>query len=111
LIERKTRQFISDFLTLFIERRYPRRRQYFKEIKNELANPNRVPPKKIFEYFRKAGFENVKDLDLKEIIKIQKKKMSFRKRIVFKPQSHLIYGKKFRYKYEVNCSLFLIRSV
>jgi hypothetical protein len=69
LIEIKTRQFISDFLTLFIERRYPRRRQYFNEIKNELANPNRVPPKKIFEYFRKAGFENVKDLDLKEIIK------------------------------------------
>jgi len=94
LIERKTRQFISDFLTLLVERKCPGRRQYPNEIKNKLSNPNGVPPKKTFEYFRKAGFENVKDLDLKEITKIQKKKMSFRKRIVFKPQSHLIYGEK-----------------
>ena len=93
-IERNTRQFISDLLTLLVERRYPRRRQYPNEIKNELPNPNGVPPKKTFEHFRKAGFKNVKDLDLKEITKIQKKKMSFRKRIVFKPQSHLIYGEK-----------------
>jgi ubiquinone/menaquinone biosynthesis C-methylase UbiE len=94
LIERKTRQFISDFLTLLFERRYPRRRQYPNEIKNELPNPNGVPPEKTFEYFRKAGFKNVKGLDLKEISKIQMKKMSFRKRIAFKPQSHLIYGEK-----------------
>lgn len=92
LIERKTRQFISDFLTLLVERRYSRRRQYPNEIKNELPNPNGVPPEKTFEYFRKAGFKNVKDLDLKEIAKIQKKTMSFRKKIIFKPQSHLIYG-------------------
>jgi len=94
LIERKTRRFISDFLTLLVERRYPGRRQYPDEIKKELPNPNGVPPKKTIEYFRKVGFENVKDLDLKEISKIQKEKMSFRKRIVFKPQSHLIYGEK-----------------
>ncbi|MCQ1536100.1 class I SAM-dependent methyltransferase [Methanosarcina sp. KYL-1] len=94
LIERKTRQFISDFLTLLVERRYPGRRQYPDEIKNELPNPNGVPPKKTIEYFRKAGFKNVKDLDLREIARIQKEKMSFRKRIVFKPQSHLIYGDK-----------------
>lgn len=94
LIERKTRQFISDFLTLLVERRYPRKRQYPNDIKNELPNPNGVPPKKTIEYFRKAGFKNVKDLDLKEIAKIQKKKMSFRKRIVFNPQSHLICGEK-----------------
>ncbi|WP_440945762.1 class I SAM-dependent methyltransferase [Methanosarcina sp. T3] len=94
LIERKTRQFISDFLTLLVERRYPGRRQYPDKIKNELPNPNGVPPKKTIEYFRKAGFENIKDLDLKEISEIQKEKMSFRKRIVFKPQSHLIYGEK-----------------
>jgi len=59
---------------LLVERRYPRRRQYLNEIKNELPNPNVVPPEKSFEYFRKAGFKNVKDLDLKEIAKIQMKK-------------------------------------
>ena len=94
LIERKTRQFISDLLTLLVERKYPRRRHYSSEIKNELPNPNGVPPGKTFEYFRKAGFKNVKDMDLKEIIEIQKRTMSFRKRIVFNPQSHLIYGEK-----------------
>ncbi|AKB27400.1 hypothetical protein MSSIT_0681 [Methanosarcina siciliae T4/M] len=94
LIERKTRQFISDFLTLLVERRYPKRRQYPDEIKTELPNPYGVPPKKIIEYFRKTEFKNIKDLDLKEISKIQKEKMSFRKRIVFKPQSYLIYGEK-----------------
>lgn len=94
LIERNTRQFIGDFLTLLVERRYPKRRHYSNEIKNELPNPNGVPPDKTFEYFRKAGFKNVKDLSLKEITKIQMKKMSFRKRIVFNPQSHLIYGEK-----------------
>jgi ubiquinone/menaquinone biosynthesis C-methylase UbiE len=94
LIERKTRQFINDFLTLLVERRYPRRRQYPNEVKNEPQYPNGVPPEKTYEYFRKAGFKNMKDLDLKEIAKIHKKKMSFRERIVFKPQSHLIYGEK-----------------
>lgn len=94
LIERKTRQFISDFLTLLVERKCPKRKQYPDEIKTELPNPNGVPPKKTIEYFRKAGFKNMKDLDLKEISEIQKEKMSFRKRIVFKPQSHLIYGEK-----------------
>ncbi|AAM04209.1 TPA: class I SAM-dependent methyltransferase [Methanosarcina acetivorans] len=93
-IERKTRQFISDFLTFLVERRYPGRKQYPDEIKTELPNPYGVPPKKTIEYFRKTGFKNIKDLDLKEISKIQKEKMSFRKRIVFKPQSHLIYGEK-----------------
>ncbi len=92
LIERKTRQFISDFLTLLVERRYPKRKQYSNDIKNELPNPYGVPPKKTFEYFRKAGFNNVKDLDLNEIANIQKRKMSLRKRIVFNPYSHLIYG-------------------
>lgn len=93
-IERKTRQFISDFLTFLVERRYPGRKQYPDEIKTELPNPYGVPPKKTIEYFRETGFKNIKDLDLKEISKIQKEKMSFRKRIVFKPQSHLIYGEK-----------------
>ena len=92
LIERKTRQLVSDFLTLLVEKKYPRRRQYPNEIKNELPNPTGVPPKKIIEYFMKASIKNVKDLDLKEIIKIQKEKMPFRKRIVFNSQSHLIYG-------------------
>jgi ubiquinone/menaquinone biosynthesis C-methylase UbiE len=92
LIERKTRQFISNLLTLLVDRNYHRRRDYSNEIKNVLPNPYGVPPKKIYEYFRKAGFKNMKDLNLKEIIKIQKKKMPFRNRIVFKPQSHLIYG-------------------
>lgn len=94
LIERKTRQFIGDFLTLLVERRYTRRRHYSDEIKNELPNPNGVPPEKTFEYLMKAGFKNVTDLDLKEITKIQMKIMPFRKRIVFNPQSHLIYGEK-----------------
>jgi hypothetical protein len=40
----------------------------------------------------KAGFKNVKDLDLKEIIKIQKEEMPFQKRIFYQPQLHLIYG-------------------
>ena len=94
LFERTTRQFISDFLTLLVERKYPRRRHYPNEIRNELPNPNGVPPAKTLEYFRKAGFKNVKDLDLKEIAKIQKRTMSFQKKIVFNPQSHLIYGEK-----------------
>lgn len=94
LIDRKVRQFISDLLTLLVERKYPMRRQYSSEIKNKLPNPNGVPPKETIEYFRKAGFKNVKSLDLKEIVKIQKKEMSFRKRMVFNPHSHLIYGEK-----------------
>ncbi|MDQ1254580.1 MAG: hypothetical protein QG646_3850 [Euryarchaeota archaeon] len=92
LIERNTRQFFSDFLTLLVERKCPRRRRYSNEIKNKLPNPNGVPPKKTIEYLRKAGFKNVRDLDLKEIVKIHKKKMPFRNKIVFNPQYHLIYG-------------------
>jgi ubiquinone/menaquinone biosynthesis C-methylase UbiE len=92
LFERTARQLISDFWTLLVEREYPRRRHYSKEIRNELPNPNGVPAKITLEYFRKAGFKNVKDLNLKEITKIQTRTMSFQKKIVFNPQSHLIYG-------------------
>ena len=92
LIERKTKQFISDLLILLVKRKYPRRRGYANEITTALPNPHGVPPKKTFEYFMKAGFKNVKDLDLKEIIKIQREEMPLRKRIFYKPQLHLIYG-------------------
>jgi ubiquinone/menaquinone biosynthesis C-methylase UbiE len=92
LIERKTKQFISDFLILLVKRKYPIRKGYANEITTALPNPNGVPPKKTFEYFVKAGFKNVKDLDLKEIIKIQKEEMPFQKRIFYQPQLHLIYG-------------------
>jgi ubiquinone/menaquinone biosynthesis C-methylase UbiE len=94
LFERTARQLISDFLTLLVERECPRRRHYSKEIRNELPNPNGVQAKKTLEYFRQAEFKNVKDLNLKEITKIQTRTMSFQKKIVFNPQSHLIYGEK-----------------
>jgi ubiquinone/menaquinone biosynthesis C-methylase UbiE len=93
-LETKARRFVSDFCTLLIERRNPRKGHYSKEINSELPNPYGAPPEKTLEYFRGAGFKNVKDLDLKEIIEIQKRDMSFRKRIAFNYEYHLICGEK-----------------
>lgn len=93
-LETKARRFVSDLCTLAVERRNPRKGYYSREINNELPNPYGAPPEKTFEYFKAAGLKNVKDLDLKEIIEIQKKTMSFRKRISFNYQYHLIHGEK-----------------
>jgi ubiquinone/menaquinone biosynthesis C-methylase UbiE len=93
-LETKSRRLVSDFCTLIIERKNPRRGHYSREINRELPNPNGAPPERTLEYFREAGFKNVKDLDLKEIIEIQKSMMSFRKRIAFNYKYHLIYGEK-----------------
>ncbi|AKB26971.1 ubiquinone/menaquinone biosynthesis methyltransferase [Methanosarcina siciliae T4/M] len=92
--ETKARRFVSDFCTLLAERRNPRKGHYSREIDNELPNRHGVPPEKMLEYFRAAGFKNVKDLDLKDIMELQKKKMPFRKRIAYNYKYHLIYGEK-----------------
>jgi len=55
LIERKTRQFISDFLTLFIERRYPRRRQYSKKSKMNSQTPIEFRRKKYLNTSGRQG--------------------------------------------------------
>ncbi len=93
-LDTKARRLVSDFCTLLVERRNPRKGHYSKEIDSELPNRHGVPPEKMLEYFRAAGFKNIKDLDLKDIMELQKKKMPFRKRIAFNYNYHLIYGVK-----------------
>ena len=48
----------------------------------------------MLEYFRAAGFNNIKDIDLKDIMDLQKEDMPFRKRIAYNYKYHLIYGEK-----------------
>ena len=93
-LETRSRRLVSDFCTLLIERRNPRKGHYTSEINRELPNPYGAPPEKTLGYFREAGLKNVKNVDLKEIIEIQKRVMSFRKRIAFNYKYHLIYGEK-----------------
>ncbi|KKG16222.1 SAM-dependent methlyltransferase [Methanosarcina sp. 2.H.T.1A.6] len=92
--ETKARRFVSDFCTLLAERRNPRKGHYSREINSELPNCHGVPPEKTLEYFKEAGLKNVKDLDLKDVREIQKKKMPFRKRIAYNYKYHLLYGEK-----------------
>lgn len=93
-LETKSRRLVSDFCTLLIERQNPRKGHYPKEINRGLPNPYGAPPEKTLEYFEEAGFKNIKNLDLREIIEIQKRMMSFRKRLAFNYKYHLIYGEK-----------------
>jgi ubiquinone/menaquinone biosynthesis C-methylase UbiE len=93
-LETKARRLVSDVCTLLVERRNPRKGYYSREINCELPNPYGAPPERTLEYFKVAGFRNIKNLDLKEIIEIQKETMSFRKRIAFNYEYHLIYGEK-----------------
>jgi ubiquinone/menaquinone biosynthesis C-methylase UbiE len=93
-LETRSRRLLSDLCTLLIERRNPRKGHYSREINRELPNPYGAPPEKTLGYFREAGLKNVKNVDLKEIMEIQKRVMSFRKRIAFNYKYHLIYGEK-----------------
>ncbi|MDR7664519.1 class I SAM-dependent methyltransferase [Methanosarcina sp. Z-7115] len=93
-LETQARRLVSDFCTLIAERRNPRKGYYSRELDSELPNRHGVPPEKMLEYFKAAKFKNIKDLDLKDITELQKTRMSFRKRIAFKYQYHLIYGEK-----------------
>jgi ubiquinone/menaquinone biosynthesis C-methylase UbiE len=93
-LETKTRRLISDLCTLLVEKRNPRKGYYSREINSELPNPHGAPPEKTLDNFRAASFKNVRDLDLKELIELQKRTMPFRKRIAFDYKYHLIYGEK-----------------
>jgi Methylase involved in ubiquinone/menaquinone biosynthesis len=93
-IETNARRFVSDLCTMIVERRNPRKGHYSRELDSELPNRHGVPPEKMLEYFRAAEFKNIKDLNLKDIMELQKKKMSFRKRIAYNYKYHLIYGEK-----------------
>lgn len=93
-IETNARRFISDLCTLVVEKRNPRKGHYSREIDSELPNRHGVPLEKMLDYFRVAGFQNIKDVNLKDIIELQKKKMSFRRRIAYKYDYHLVYGVK-----------------
>lgn len=93
-IDTNARRLISDLCTLVVERRNPRKGHYSREINSELPNRYGVPPEKILDYFGAAEFKNIKDVNLKDIIELQKKKMSFRKRIAYKYNYHLVYGVK-----------------
>lgn len=93
-IETNARRLVSDFLTLLVEIRNPRKGHYSREIDSELPNRHGVPPEKMLEYFKAAGFKNIKDLDLKDIMDLQKENMPFRKRIAYNYKYHLIYGEK-----------------
>lgn len=93
-IETNARRLVSDFCTLLVERRNPRKGHYSREIDSELPNRHGVPPEKMLEYFRAAGFKSTKDIDLKGIMDLQKENMPFRKRIAYNYKYHLIYGEK-----------------
>jgi ubiquinone/menaquinone biosynthesis C-methylase UbiE len=93
-IETNARRLVSDFCTLLVERRNPRKGHYSKELDSELPNRHGVPPEKMLEYFRVAGLKNIKDIDLKDIMNLQKENMPLRKRIAFNYNYHLIYGEK-----------------
>ncbi|HII00554.1 TPA: class I SAM-dependent methyltransferase [Methanosarcinaceae archaeon] len=93
-LETKMRRLASDLCTLLVEKRNPRKGYYSREINSELPNPRGAPPEKTLDYFRAASFKNVGDLDLKDIIDLQKRTMPFRKRIAFDYKYHLIYGEK-----------------
>ncbi len=93
-IETNARRLVSDFCTLLVERRNPRKGHYSKELDSELPNRHGVPPEKMLEYSRAAGLKNIKDIDLKDIMNLQKENMPFRKRIAFNYNYHLIYGEK-----------------
>ncbi|WP_243684496.1 hypothetical protein [Methanosarcina barkeri] len=79
---------------MLVERRNPRKGNYSKEIDSELPNRHGVSPEKMLEYFRAAGFKNIKDIDLKDIMDLQRENMPFRKRIAYSYKYHLIYGEK-----------------
>jgi len=93
-IDTNVRRLVSDLCTLVIERRNPRKGHYSREIDSELPNRHGVTPEKMLDYFRVAGFKNIKDIDLKDIMELQRKKMLFRKRIAYKYNYHLVYGVK-----------------
>ena len=93
-LETRARRLASDLCTLLVEKRNPRKGYYSSEINSELPNPHGAPPEKTLEYFRAAGFKNLRDLDLKDIVELQKRTMPFRKRIAFNYSYHLIYGEK-----------------
>ena len=93
-IETNARRLVSDFCTLLVERRNPRKGHYSREMDSELPNRHGVSPEKMLEYFGVAGFKNIKDIDLKDIMGLQRENMPFRKRIAYSYKYHLIYGEK-----------------
>jgi ubiquinone/menaquinone biosynthesis C-methylase UbiE len=90
------RMTASDLLTLFIERKDPRKGhgRYSKELKASLPNFGGAPLEKVKEYLSSTGFEKIQTFDLKDVREAQKEGMPLSERIVRSYQYYLIYGQK-----------------
>ncbi len=92
----RIRMTTSDLLTLFVERKDPRKghARYSEELKSSLPHFGGAPLEKVKEYLLYTGFEKIQTFDLKDVREAQKEKMPLSKRIVRNYQYYLICGRK-----------------
>jgi ubiquinone/menaquinone biosynthesis C-methylase UbiE len=90
----RMRRLISNAMVLVLERVNPVKSRYSDDLSQVLPNSGGTPPERAREYLSDAGFRNIDLIDLINIRNIQKKKMPFRKRIVYNYCYYLISGEK-----------------
>lgn len=93
-LDTRTRRFVSNFVTMLLERKNPWEHYYSEEIKSHLPNVGGTPSERAYGYLDSAGFEKIKCVDLRHIRDIQKKHMPLRERICYNYDYYLISGNK-----------------
>jgi len=84
---------ISDILIYLVDKKMPQR-GYASEINSLLPNLGGMPLEKAEKYINIENFRNIKVIDLKGIVNIEKRDMPFRKKIAFRKDYYAIYGVK-----------------
>jgi len=59
-----------------------------------LPNAREVPPDRTADYLKKAGFKDIEQVKLDDLVEIQKKHMPLRYRISYKYGYYAIHGRK-----------------
>ena len=89
----KAFRLISDIFIYIMDKKKPQR-GYTREINSILPNLSGMPLEKAKEYLNMANFRRIREIDLMDIVNIEKKYIPLRKRIDFRKDYYAICGVK-----------------
>jgi len=93
-IDSRLRRLVSGMGVLLFKRRNPWKGWYAEEVRSSLPHPYGIPSTKAREYLEKAGFEDIKVMELKEIRAIHRREAPAWERIAYNWPYYMISGSK-----------------
>lgn len=93
-LENKLRRLIRDLSVIILERQNPRKGWYSKKTEAKLPHPHGMDVKAARDYLEEAGFTEIEQRYLDDIMGIQRKHMPFSQIVTYNAKYYMICGQK-----------------